>query len=306
MGNNMPDKKTGVVLMTYGSATVAENVAAYMEKIYRGKASAELVADFERRYRLVGHSPLVEITARQAAALQSKLGPNFIVRSGMRHSEPSIDSAIAACKDAGATELSGIILSPQFSSFIMEGYKTAFLDAARAHGFSGDDVRIAAPWPTQSDFIELLASRVRKSLGKLRALHGVNIPVIFTTHSLPERVVKSDPSYLGQLQATIDAVILALADSLLLWRAGYQSAGHTPETWLKPDLTDILQELRGTAPAVLIVPIQFLADHLEILYDLDIAAAEQCAEAQMAYNRSELPNDDALFIDALADIASKR
>lgn len=223
----------------------------------------------------------------------------------MLHSPPFIDSVVGELRKQGAKKLVGIILSPQFSSFIMAGYHSALKKAAVGHGYREDDITVAKPWPTESHFIELLADRVRSSLQKLRAQHSMNIPVLFTTHSLPKRVVDKDPAYLDQLKATIDAVINKLDDKDLEWYAAYQSAGHTPEEWLKPDIVDILAELRATTkpPGVLIVPIQFLADHLEILYDLDIAGKKQCAEYDISYNRIELPNTDPLFIDALATIA---
>lgn len=299
--------------MTYGSATTAENVGAYMRHIYGDKTSKETVQDFERRYRLVGHSPLVEITQQQAELLQKKLGNSYIVRSAMRHSKPFIRSAVMDCRKKGATRVVGIILSPQFSSYIMEGYKKDLFEAARAAGFAEKDIAIAKPWPTEKKFIELLAKRIKAKLGTLRGFHGANVPVIFTTHSLPERVVKSDPKYLLELKATTDAVLKKMSARNLEYYSGYQSAGHTPEKWLKPDLTDILAKLSRPArrkggkkvPAVLIAPIQFLADHLEILYDLDIAAAEQCAQHGIAYERIELPNIDPLFIEALASVAKK-
>ena len=291
--------------MTYGSATVAENVPAYMRHIYGGNASPEVIKDFQRRYRLVGHSPLIEITRDQATALQKALGPNYVVRAAMLHSAPFIGEAVAECKKAGATKLVGIILSPQFSSFIMEGYRTALIAAAGQHGFAEADVRVAAPWPDEPRFIKLLARRVKDALQKLRDLHARPVPVVFTTHSLPERVVAKDPRYLEQLTATISAVRRSL-DPALEWYAGYQSAGHTPEAWLQPDLVDILAKVaRKKAPAVLIVPVQFLADHLEILYDLDRAASEQCAEYGIAYERIALANTDPLFIAALAAIAKR-
>src|SRR3989344_6198426 len=233
--------KTGVVLMTYGSATTAEHVVEYFERIYKGKASVELIQDFENRYRLVGHSPLVEITEKQAALLQQSLGDRYVVRAGMRHFAPFIEDAVVDCRTMGATSLIGIILSPQFSSFIMEGYKTAFMNAATRHGFGGD-ATVVEPWGTEPHFVELLASRVRQSLKDLQEEYGVSVPVIFTTHSLPQRVVERDPSYLQQLQSTIDAVREKL-DGGLEWYAGYQSAGHTPEKWLKPELVDILSIL---------------------------------------------------------------
>jgi ferrochelatase len=230
--------KIGVVLMTYGSATTAENVRAYFEHIYRNP-SAELISDFENRYRLVGGSPLVKITTRQAALLQKRLGAKFVVRAGMRHSKPFITEAIAACKKDGATELRGIILSPQFSSFIMDGYKRDFLEAAHAQGFT--KAQLIDHWEVEPHFIELLAKRIKAKLAKLSG----NTPVIFTTHSLPKRVVVSDPTYLKQLQRTINAVRKKLPK--IEWYQGYQSAGHTPEEWLKPDLVDILKDLARQA-----------------------------------------------------------
>lgn len=299
-----PNNLTGVVIMTYGSATTAEHVAEYMHNIYGPKASAELIADFEERYRLVGRSPLIDITVAQAAALQTELGDHYVVRAGMQHSEPTIDAAVADIKAAGAKKLVGIILSPQFSSFIMEGYRTKLLAAAHNHGFSPANVTVAGPWATEPHFTNLLVQRITDGLAKLKKQYHHTPPVVFTTHSLPERVVAKDPSYLDQLAATTKAVLARLPHPLPEHYSAYQSAGHTPEPWLKPDLVDILAVLREhKEPAVFIVPIQFLADHLEILYDLDIAAGEQCRDFGIAYHRIELPNTDPQFIQALAAVA---
>lgn len=285
--------------MTYGSATEAEHVRDYFEHIYPGKASPELIADFEHRYRVTGGSPLIRITQEQAALLEKELGERYVVRAGMRHSAPFIAEAVAECKQAGAESLTGIILSPQFSSFIMEGYTKDFRAAAEQNGV--EDAIVAESWQTEEHFIELLANRVQDKLSAV----GHHTPVVFTTHSLPQRVVEKDPSYLNQLQQTIDAVRKRL-ESDIEWYQGYQSAGHTPEQWLTPDLTDILSDLQKKGhSSVLIVPIQFLADHLEILYDLDIAAREQCEEAHISYNRIELPNTDPLFIKALANVSRR-
>lgn len=299
-----PTGKTGVVIMTYGSATTAEHVRAYMHQIYGDKASEETIKDFEERYRLVGRSPLIDITDAQAAALQQALGDSYVVRSGMLHSEPFIDRAVGEIKAAGAGHLIGLIMSPQFSSFIMEGYRTALTTAAKKHGFAEANLAIAPPWPAEPHFVKLLAQRVIEGINKLEKATGHTPPVVFTTHSLPERVVAKDPSYLDQLAATADAVLHQLPKPLPRHYSAYQSAGHTPEPWLKPDLVDILAQLRDLhQPAVLIVPIQFLSDHLEILYDLDMAAGDQCKDFGIAYNRIELPNTDPLFIEALAAIA---
>jgi ferrochelatase len=148
-----------------------------------------------------------------------------------------------------------------------------------------------------------LGQRTDAALVKLEKEYGTGIPVVFTTHSLPQSVVEKDLSYLEQLKSTIDNVRTKISGEIECYSA-YQSAGHTPEAWLKPDLTDILDQVsKKGAKAILIVPIQFLADHLEILYDLDVAARAQCEERGIAYNRIELPNTDPLFIDALASVA---
>ena len=297
--------KVGVVLMTYGSATIAENVRSYFEHIYPGRASEGLITDFENRYRTIGRSPLIDITNAQAAALEQLLGRGYVVRTGMRHSDPTILQAVAECHTAGVESLVGIILAPQFSSFIMEGYKTAFMSAAQAHGYSDESAIVIGPWGTEPNFIQFLVESIKKSLAKLEYEYKQLIPVIFTTHSMPLKVLEKDPHYLIQLQETIDAVTKKLGPTVS-WYAGYQSAGHSPEEWLKPDLTDLLAQARASgAPAVLIVPIQFLADHLEILYDLDIAAKAQCEDFGIAYHRTELPNIDPLFIQSLHQLVIK-
>ena len=300
--------KTGVVIMTYGSATTAEHVGEYMRHIYKDKLPEGLVEDFAERYRLVGRSPLVEITKQQAALLSHELNggskQRYVVQAGMLHSHPFIEEAVRKCRQEGAERIIGIILSPQFSSFIMAGYGTALTTACRTQGYGEHDTTVAGPWPTEAHFIELLGKRVADALAKLQKQFSATVPVVFTTHSLPERVVTKDPQYLKQLQATAEAVVAKLGNPGLEWYRGYQSAGHTPEPWLKPDLVDILAELRDKHDnAVLIVPIQFLADHLEILYDLDIAGSEQCREYGISYNRIELPNVDPLFVQTLASVA---
>ncbi len=216
----------------------------------------------------------------------------------MQHSHPFIDEVVAECKAAGATRLIGVILAPQYSPIIMRRYIDALEGSAKAHGI--DEVKIAAPWGTEEHFIALMAKRVNEALERLREKHGTIPPIVFTTHSLPKRVVEMDLSYLDQLRETAEA-IAAKIDPSLKWEMAYQSAGHTPEEWLKPDLVDVLARVRDEGgKAVLIVPLQFLADHLEILYDLDIAGGEQCQEYGIEYNRIELPNTDPQFIEALA------
>jgi ferrochelatase len=285
--------------MTYGSATTSDFVRPFFTSIYGDKVREETLAEFERRYSEIGSSPLISITAKQASLLESKLGSKYVVRSGMRHGEPSIEKAVGECKQGDVTRIVGIILSPQYSSVIMGGYDTALHAGGFAHGFEQNAIAISRPWPAEPHFIQFVANSVEE---KLKIL-GDDTPVVFTTHSMPKRVIDTDPGYLGQLQTTINT-ILNLLPRTLSWHAGYQSAGHSPEEWLKPDLTDILKTLHEkNATKVLIVPIQFISDHLEVLYDLDIAAKKQCDDFNIAYNRIELPNTSPLFIETLAKIA---
>lgn len=296
----MAKSKTGVILMTYGSATTADNVEEYMNHVYPNGVPRGVVEDFEERYRLVKRSPLIGITQEQAKLTEQSLGDGFIVRAGMQHSHPFIDEAVAECKEAGVSHLIGLILAPQYSPLIMRGYIDVLQTAAKAHDIS--NVKVAEPWGTEEHFVALLAQRVGEALVRLREKYGKNPPIIFTTHSLPKRVVERDPSYLDQLRETAKA-IAAKIDPDLHWEMAYQSAGHTPEEWLKPDLVDALARIRNEGGnTALIVPLQFLADHLEILYDLDIAGREQCREYGIDYNRIELPNTDSLFIEALAAV----
>jgi ferrochelatase len=294
-----------VLLMTYGSAASAEDVPAYLRSVRGGRhADPALVAEFQRRYRLIGWSPLVRITLAQGAELQRLLDAEhgkggYLVEVGMLHSEPRIDQAVARLAVAGVRRLVGIVLSPQWSPVIMGGYRRA-LDAAAWRLGEGAEVVLAGPWHRTPAFLDALALRVTEALSRL----GPRVPVLFTAHSLPRAVVDRDPGYLDQIAETIDAVVERTGLDRGRWQFAYQSAGHSPEEWLKPDLKDLLPGLRAAGhDALLVVPVQFLADHLEILYDLDIAAREEAQEAGLAFHRIELMNTSPAFIRALADVA---
>ncbi len=298
----------GVVLMTYGSATTSDNVDEFLDHVYPKGPDPELVEEFKRRFDLVNGSPLVAITVKQGEALQKLLdkkqgSQSYVVRVGMLHSAPFIDDAIAELKASGVKKITAVILSPQFSDFIMSGYKHNLLQATRNNGYEDTDICVVGPWPDEPGFIELISRRLLDKQSALVKKHGTRVPIIFTTHSLPERVVAKDPGYLKQLERTMHAVVKKAKLGEGSWTYAYQSAGHTPEPWLKPDLVDILAELQPEkVSAVLIVPLQFLTDHLEILYDLDTAAGEQCLEFGIEYNRTDMPNTAPLFIETLAGL----
>jgi ferrochelatase len=300
-----------VVLMTYGSAQTGDEVPAYLASVRGGRAAPEeLTAEFRRRYELIGFSPLVRITQAQGQALQEALDARhgrgrFRVEVGMLHSEPRIEAAVRRLAAARAAQLVGVVLSPQWSPIIMGGYTRAFDTAAAAH-LPHVPRRVAGPWHELPAFIDSLAARVRQALDRFDPVRRERLAILLTAHSLPESVVQREPEYLRQIMATVDAVAARAGLRPEEWDFAYQSAGHSPEPWLTPDLKDLLPGLRAAGrTAVLVVPVQFLADHLEILYDIDIAAREEAESAGLEFHRIELMNTAPDFVAALAEVVER-
>jgi ferrochelatase len=295
---------TGVLLMTYGSPSSYDDVPAYLTRIRGGRApDEELATEFTRRYRVIGGSPLIPITLEQAAALERRLGAGFRVRAGMRFSDPSIETALRDLTDEGCDLVVGIVLSPQWSPLIMGGYVRA-IDAARdAIGPAAPRVRMAEEWHLQPAFIGALAERIRAGVARLEADGETDVPVLLTAHSLPRRVSDQEPHYLDQLRETADAIAAAAGLSPERWTFCWQSAGHEPGEWMKPDFVDLMPGIAAAGHrSVLIAPVQFLADHLEILYDVEVGAREQAEAAGLRFARIESLNADDGLIEALADV----
>lgn len=296
---------TGVLLMTYGAATTPEDVRPYLDRVYRGSAPEEVIADFEERARLVGGSPLVAITRAQAAALEERLGAGYRVEAGMRHTPPFLADGLAALAADGAERVLAIVLSPQYSPHIMGGYLTE-VRAAHAEVCPDVPLVVAGPWYDLPSFQDALAGKVRDKLAELPADERDSVPLILTSHSLPERVVEREQDYLDQMTATARAVVERLGIPDDRWQWAYQSAGHSPEPWLEPDMKDLLPGLaRAGHKRVLMVPVQFLADHLETLYDIDVAAAAEAEAEGLVFHRIDMFNDDPAFIDVLADVVHR-
>jgi ferrochelatase len=303
-----PDNgRAGVLLMTYGSPASLErdDVRTYLSGVRGGREPApELVDEFTRRYRVIGGSPLVEITRDQAAALATLLG--WPVEVGMRFSEPSISAGLRSLADRGVDHVSAIVLSPQFSPLLMGGYAAAVEEARGRAGDGAPRVEVAGAWHCEPAFIAALAGRVRRAIALLPPDERDGVTVLMTAHSLPRRVAEKEPAYIGQLRETADAVAgqAGLADKG--WRFCWQSAGHEPGEWMKPDFADLMPEIAAAGGrSVLVVPVQFLADHLEILYDVDIGAREQAERCGLAFRRIDSLNTDASLIDALAAVARR-
>ena len=292
--------RTGVVLMTYGSPRDLDDVGAYMTRVRGGREPGpDLLAEFRRRYEVIGMSPLIDITRAEAAGLEGLLGSDYVVAAGMRFSEPSVAAAVAELRTRGAQRILGVILSPQYSPILMGGYVKAVEEAA-----DGLPTRCVEAWHLNPAFIDVLASRIRAALARFPDDARGRVPVLLTAHSLPKRVVDREPDYVEQLRDTANAIAAAAGLDPQRWFFVYQSAGHTPEEWLKPDMLDVLPELaRAGHHDVVVAPVQFLADHLETLYDVDVAGREQALEAGFeTFVRVDAPNAAPDFIAALGDV----
>ena len=300
----------GVVLATFGSAVTADDVPAYLASVRGGReVPADLIDEFRRRYDLIGRSPLIDITEAQGRQLQALLdaadgtsGARVVV--GMLHSAPSLPGALDLLAADGIRRIVVIVLAPQYSPIILAGYERTVAAWSGAH--PDVDVHIAGAWHLLPEWIDALSERVTEAMGRLEPEVRDRIPIVFTAHSLPRSVVDRDPGYIDQLRATAAAVAARLGLDPGRWQFAYQSAGHTPEEWLSPDVKDLFPAFgdRGITD-VLVVPLQFLADHLEILYDIDIAAGEEATAAGVTMHRIELPNTQPAFIRALAAVVER-
>lgn len=300
--------RVGVLLMTYGSPASLDDMPRYLTAVRGGRApDAATVAEFRRRYELIGESPLIPITEAQAQAVAGQLdswGIDARAAAGMRFSEPSIAGALALLAAAGCRRVAALIMSPQFSGTLMSGYRRALDEAAASLGDGVPQVCLAPAWFRSPDFIAAVADRIRTGIERLPVTERRRAPVLLTAHSLPRRVADAEPAYLAQLRETAELVAERADLDRERWHFCWQSAGHEPGTWMTPDFADILPELRGAGHrSVLVAPIQFLADHLEVLYDIDVAARQQAAQAEMSFGRIDSLNVSPRFITALASAA---
>jgi len=308
----MTKRRIGVMLMTYGSPATLDDIPVYIKNVYGGREpSAEVLTEFHRRYALIGGSPLVRITNEQAAALQEELnshsteGTTYHVTAGMRFAPPFIADVVPETA-ASAQAVVGVIMSPQYSPIIMGGYVRTLQEAVTNLGREDLALKISGDWHVQPYFLQALAERVRQALDRSPSDVRERVQVLLTAHSMPKRVIENEPNYINNLKETAAEVAQLVGLPADRWMFCYQSAGHTPEEWLKPDFADIMPELQQAGQThVLIAPIQFLADHLEILYDIEIGARAQAEEHGIQFARTESLNTSPLFIKALAAVVQE-
>jgi ferrochelatase len=281
--------EAAVILMAYGSPERVADVPAYYSDIRGGRPIAqELLDDLVARYRSLGiedSNPLNAITEATRAALQQELG--LPVYTGMKHWTPRIADAVDAALAGGADRLVGLVLAPHYSSLSIAGYRKLLKDAV------GDraDIVFVDSWHDDQGFISFLADRVRDT----------EAHVVFTAHSLPARILDEGDPYKDQLLET--ARLVADTAGVEDWSFSFQSESPTGEPWLGPDILDHLEALSARGiENVLICPVGFVSDHLEIRWDIDTEAQDKARELGLQLERIEMPNDDPRFVRALADI----
>ena len=277
--------KTAVVLMAYGSPSRPEDIPAYFRDIRGGRpVSREAIDELAERYRRIGGgSPLNEITERQRAALERELGVQVYV--GMKHWRPRIEEAVKSALAGGAERIVGLVLAPHYSRLSIGAYRERLEEALDGRA----ELLFVESWHDHEPFLDVLAERIR----------GTSAHVVFTAHSLPARILTEDDPYRDQLLET--SRLVADEAGVERWSFAFQSESPTGEPWLGPDILDELERLHAAgARQVLVAPVGFVSDHLEILWDLDVEAREKAAELGLELERIESLNDDPVFIAALA------
>ena len=292
----------GVLLMAYGTPRAADEILPYSTDIRRGRPpTPEQLADLTARYEAIGGlSPLAELTEAQRDALQRELDDvapgRYEVVLGLKHADPKIEAAVDDLARRGFERVVGLVLAPHFSTYSIGQYLGRAREAGAPHGITVGGVE---SWATEPAFVDFVADDLR---GRLASMTG-RTRVLFTAHSLPERIIAAGDAYPDELRSTAEAVAgrLGLTEGAE-WQIAWQSAGRTPEPWLGPDVLTVLDEL-GAEPdvdGVVVSAVGFVADHLEVLYDLDIEAAARAAEHGLAFGRTACVNDDAAVMAALA------
>jgi ferrochelatase len=281
--------ETAVILMAYGSPERVADVPAYYADIRGGRPiSPENLEDLVARYRALGiedSNPLNAITEATRAALEAELA--LPVFTGMKHWAPRIADAVDAALAAGATRLVGLVLAPHYSRLSIAGYRRLLDDAAA--GRAG--VIFVESWHDDPGLIAFLADRIRDT----------DAHVVFTAHSLPARILDDGDPYQDQLLE--GARLVADSAGVEDWSFSFQSESPTGEPWLGPDILDHLEDLSGRGvDDVLVCPIGFVSDHLEIRWDIDGEAKDKARELGLQLDRIEMPNDDPRFVQALAEI----
>ena len=303
---NPGTSRTAVLLMAYGTPRSKDEILPYYTDIRRGRPpTPELLEELTARYEAIGGlSPLKHLTEAQRDGLQRELDAvapgTYEVFLGLKHATPFIEEAVEEIASKGFGRIVAVVLAPHYSSYSIGQYVGRAKATAEPHGI---EVASVESWATEPAFVEFLAADMRDKLATMPE----RTKVLFTAHSLPQRIIDGGDPYPDELRATAEAVAerVGLA-RWSQWSIAWQSAGRTPEPWIGPDILEVIDQFaatRGTeepVDGVLVCACGFVADHLEVLYDLDIEAAAHAQQRGLAFARTACVNDDATVMAALA------
>lgn len=310
----MNERVIGVLLTAYGTPESLDDVEEYLTRIRQHytyikgdkKPTPEMVQDLQERYKAVGgQSPLTEITRRQAEGLEQALnasgeGARFKAFVGMKHWHPFIHDTVDEIVRQGITRLVGMALTPQYSRMSVGAYRSEVQQALEKSGATVE-FSFIEHWHDRPEFLDVLAERIVRAKAALPEDVRENAPVIFTAHSLPARILEWNDPYPRHLEETAQgACERAGVDR---WHVAWQSKGATPVAWLEPTLEETLERVAAEgARGVMICPAGFVADHLEVLYDIDIEAKELAEKLGLTLVRTDSLNDDPAFLSGLARV----
>ncbi|MDR7417995.1 MAG: ferrochelatase [Armatimonadota bacterium] len=295
----------GILAMAYGTPSGPGDLEAYYTHIRRGRPpSRELLDELAARYEAIGWSPLTAITRRQADGLQARLDAaapgRYRVYVGMKHAPPFIGDAVRQMAADRVTGGVGVVLAPHYSRMSVGTY-IAYAEEARRALDRPFSMKYVERWGEHPLFLDAVADRLRVALAELPDAVRPHTPVIFSAHSLPERILGWHDPYPDELRRTSAAV--AARVGVTRWSFAYQSAGRTAEPWLGPDVREVVQQLYEAGDrGVVSCAVGFVTDHLEVLYDLDIEVKALCDRLSMRYVRAASLNDHPLMLDALLDL----
>ncbi len=302
------EKPQGVLVMAYGTPKNPEDVAAYYTHIRGGRPPEErLLRQLQERYRAIGgRSPLYEITRAQAKGIEDALqeggAGRYKVYLGMKHTAPFLEDAVDEMHRDGIERAVALVLAPHFSKMSVGSY---FDRIKSHHGERTPELRYVDHWHDDERFLDFAAERVERELAKFPEDVRDDVRVVFSAHSLPARILREGDPYADQLHESGDEV--ARRVGLRHWMFGWQSAGRTEDEWLGPDIREVIKDLRRDGHGhILLCPIGFTSDHLEVLYDIDVEAQALARDLDLELRRTESPNADPAFTSALAAVARRR
>ncbi|MDX5476296.1 MAG: ferrochelatase [Bacillaceae bacterium] len=307
----MAKKKMGLLVMAYGTPYKEEDLEPYYTHIRHGrKPSEESLQDLRDRYDAIGGiSPLAHITQEQADKLGAHLNEiqdaiEFKVYLGLKHIDPFVEDAVKQMHEDGIEEAVSIVLAPHFSTFSVKSYNGRAKEEADKLG--GPTIYSVESWYDEPKFIQYWVEKVKETFDGMSSDEREKAVLIVSAHSLPEKIIQAGDPYPAQLQETADLIAkdAGVENYVIAW----QSEGNTPEPWLGPDVQDITRDLHKEKgyTSFVYTPVGFVSDHLEVLYDNDYECKVVTDEIGAKYYRPEMPNTDALFIDAMATVVLEK